>query len=170
MQVGVLSSNFFHRTALVRGSQISKIFEIGPAVPEIWPFLDFGLKMGPKLGLQKKISIFHQNYMPFLENYLACQNYLLNVFLTILDQYRVGTMYLCPEIGSNIKLLLRWDQFCNFHLEMIDQDTKMIHENWQHQFFQKFIPFFMGPTHFFQTVPIIKYRVVSVRLNQQILR
>ena len=59
---------------MVRGTQISKFFEIGPAVPEIWLFLDFGSKMRPKLGVFEKSSIFHQNSMSFPENHLACQN------------------------------------------------------------------------------------------------
>ena len=31
------------------GGLRSEMFEIGPAVPEIWPFLDFSPKMRPKL-------------------------------------------------------------------------------------------------------------------------
>ena len=50
MQVEVFGSNFFHRTAQRIGSQISNIFEIGPAGPEIWPFFIFGLKIGPKFA------------------------------------------------------------------------------------------------------------------------
>ena len=49
-KVGVFDRNFCYRAALVRGTQILKMFEIGPAVPEIWSFLVFGPKMGPKLG------------------------------------------------------------------------------------------------------------------------
>ena len=106
MKVGIFGSNFCHRTALVKGTHISKIFEIGPAVPDIWPFLDFGHKMRLKLEVLKKISIFHQNYISFHENYMACQNQLLNVFSLNLSTYRVCHLYLWPEIRPNNKVLV----------------------------------------------------------------
>ena len=67
--------------------------------------------------------------MLFPKNHSTNQNCFLDVFLTTLDQYRVGTMYLCLEIGPNIKVLLRCDRFYNFHHAMIDWSKKSIHVN-----------------------------------------
>ena len=95
---------FFRSSALGRGSFISNIFQIGLAVPEIWSFLDLGLKMGSKLVWLKKISICLQNFMFFKDNYLASQNYLVDYFLVILDSYRVRHQIQTPEIRLNNKV------------------------------------------------------------------
>ena len=68
-----LRPNFSHRTALVRGTSISNIFEIGSAVLEIQPFLDFGHKIRPKLVVFEKISIFHPDSISLYKDHLASQ-------------------------------------------------------------------------------------------------
>ena len=74
------------------------------SVLEIWSFLDLDLKIWPKLVWLKKISICPQNFISFKDNYLACQNYLVDEFLAILCSYRVRHQTQTQEIRPDNKV------------------------------------------------------------------